>query len=144
MKRMMTGLAVLAAAVLTTAGVRAQAGGAMAHDSMAHGAAAKTYVGCVEAGSQAGAFTLTHVAVDRAMSHDSMGKDSMGHDAMGHDSMGKGSMAKDAMAPESLKLGGTAVDFGKHVGHKVSVTGTAGKMGDFTVKSLKMIAASCQ
>ena len=56
-----------------------------------------------------------------------------------------------ATRPVTLALSGSDVDVGKHVGHTVSVTGwditakeTVGKVpGGFTVKSLKMISASC-
>ena len=80
--------------------------------------------------------------------------------------------AKEGSKPETLLLTGSDVDMSKHVGHKVSVTGmdiaaadrpigTSGTIeakpgtdaamtrtiakvpGGFTVKSLKMISASC-
>jgi hypothetical protein len=74
--------------------------------------------------------------------------------------------AKAATKPVTLVLSGSDVDVGKHVGHRVSVTGwditgnratgagkpateaivkeTGAKLsGVFTVKSLKMISASC-
>ena len=104
-----------------------------------------TYTGCIEVGSTAGTFTLTHVADDH-MAKDAMKKDTMG---------------KDTMAT-TLTLSSTSVDLSKHVGHKVSVTGSAahGKMdamgkdtmakdgmakdgSTLTVRSLKMVAASC-
>jgi pentapeptide MXKDX repeat protein len=110
------------------------------------------YTGCVEAGSVAGTFTLTHLAAD-----DHMGKDTMKKDAMKKDTMAKDGMSKDAMAPATLTLTGSSVDLNKHLGHKVSVTGSLahekmdamdkGTMSEatfaFTVKSLKMVAASC-
>jgi pentapeptide MXKDX repeat protein len=110
------------------------------------------YTGCVEAGSVAGTFMLTHLAAD-----DHMGKDTMKKDAMKKDTMAKDGMSKDAMAPATLTLTGSSVDLNKHLGHKVSVTGSLahekmdamdkGTMGKatfaFTVKSLKMVATSC-
>src|SRR6267142_1836917 len=69
-----------------------------------------TYTGCIEVGSTAGTFTLTHVADDH-MAKDAMKKDAMKKDTMKSDTMAKDGMAKDTSA--------------------------------FTVKSLKMVAASC-
>jgi len=114
-----------------------------------------TYTGCIEVGSTAGTFTLTHVADDH-MAKDAMKKDTMKKDTMKNDTMGKDTMAT------TLTLTSASVDLSKHLGHKVSVTGSAahGKMdamgkdtmakdgmakdaSAFTVKSLKMVAASC-
>jgi len=114
-----------------------------------------TYTGCIEVGSTAGTFTLTHVADDH-MAKDAMKKDTMKKDTMKSDTMGKDTMAT------TLTLTSASVDLSKHLGHKVSVTGSAahGKMdamgkdtmakdgmakdaSAFTVKSLKMVAASC-
>ena len=100
--------------------------------------------------STAGTFILTLVADDH-----------MAKDAMKKDTMKKDTMGKDTMAT-TLTLSSTSVDLSKHVGHKVSVTGSAahGKMdamgkdtmakdgmakdgSTLTVKSLKMVAASC-
>ena len=118
---------------------------------------AANYTGCIEAGSAAGTFMLTHVGTA-----DHMGKDMMKTDAMAKDTMAKDAMAKDgvsheSMAPTTLTLTGSSVDLSKHLGHKVSLTGSLaqekmdamekGTMGKsastFTVKSLKMIAATC-
>ncbi len=56
-------------------------------------------------------------------------------------------MEKDAMAPTSLSLSATGLDLSKHVGHKVTVTGTDSDrmdgMATFKVKSLKMLGSSC-
>ena len=114
-----------------------------------------THTGCIEVGSTAGTFTLTHVADDH-MAKDAMKKDTMKKDTMKSDTMGKDTMAT------TLTLTSASVDLSKHLGHKVSVTGSAahGKMdamgkdtmakdgmakdaSAFTVKSLKMVAASC-
>ena len=90
---------------------------------------------------------LTHIAADH-----------MGKDAMQKDTMAKDNMSKDAMAPTTRTLVSSSVDLSKHLGHKVSITGSPaahGKMdamakdaiakdaSAFTVKSLKMVAASC-
>jgi hypothetical protein len=78
-----------------------------------------------------------------------MKKDTMAKDMMTKDTMAKDTMSKDGMAPTSLMLTGTSVDLGKHVGHKVSITGSSShEKADtmatvLSVKSLKMIAASC-
>lgn len=143
-------VAIVAAAVLSV-GAAAQSGGTMANDKMAGKMDMKdtTYTGCIEAGS-AGTFTLTHVMEDhmgKGMMKDSKDKGAMPADHMEH----------DGMAPTMLSLTGTTADLRKHLGHKVAVTGSVshGETGSmakeamnaapmsFTVKSLKMIAASC-
>jgi len=144
-------VAILTAAVLSV-GVGAQTGGTMAKDKMAGKMDMKdtTYTGCIEAGSAAGMFTLTHVVEDHK--GDGMMKDSKDKAAMSVEHM-----EHDAMAPTMLSLTGTTVDLHKHLGHKVAVTGSAshgamqamekdtmnGAPTTFSVKSLKMIAASC-
>jgi hypothetical protein len=114
----------------------------MPMEKMNHMAAEKAYSGCV-ASSKTGSYTLTHpMTADTKNSMktaDAMKKD----DAMAHDTM-----ASDTMAPESLALSAAAdVNLHKHVGHKVTVTGTDGDsmdgMATFKVKSIKMIAGSC-
>jgi len=76
---------------------------------------------------------------------------------MTKDAMAKDGMSHESMAPTTLTLMGSSVDLSKHFGHKVSLTGSLahekmdamekGTMGKststFTVKSLKMIAATC-
>ena len=56
-------------------------------------------------------------------------------------------MGKDSMAPASIGLSASGVDLGRHVGHKVTVTGTDGDamngMATFTVTSLKMTGKTC-
>ena len=106
-----------------------------------------TVTGCVAQGTAANTYILTNVVRDG--------------DAT----------AKERGKPETLLLSGSDVDMSKHVGHKVSVTGAdaaatlaIGTMGafeivkptaastvakdakvpaGFTVRSLKMISASC-
>jgi hypothetical protein len=144
-------VAILTAAVLS-AGVGAQTGGTMAKDKMAAKMDMKdtTYTGCIEAGSAAGMFTLTHVVEDH------MGNGKM-KDSKDKAAMSAEHMEHDAMAPTMLSLTGTAVDLRQHLGHKVAVTGSVshGAMPamekdtmkpattTFSVKSLKMVAASC-
>jgi pentapeptide MXKDX repeat protein len=158
MKWIMSSVAVLVAAVLSV-GVAAQSNGTMGKGDKATEMEMKdaTYTGCVEAGSEPGSFTLTHLAAEDQMDSDAMKKDAMGKDTMKKDTMVQDSMSKDAMAPMALTVTGSSVDLGKHLGHTVSVTGSPahGKMdamgkdtmskgaSAFTVKSLKMVAASC-
>jgi pentapeptide MXKDX repeat protein len=159
----MSNVAILVAAVSSVA-VGAQSGNTMAKgDKMDKTEMTDAnYTGCVAAGSAAGTFMLTHVATA-----DHMGKDMMKKGAMPKDSTAKNTMAKDgmpkdgmsheSMAPTTLTLTGSSVDLSKHLGHKVSITGSLahekmdamekGTMGKstptFTVKSLKMVAATC-
>jgi hypothetical protein len=153
MKWIISSVAVLVAAVLS-AGVAAQSSGTMGKGAKMDKMEMKdtTYIGCVEPGSEPGSFALTHLAAA-----DHMGKDAMKKDTMKKDTMARDSMAKDAMAPMALSVTGSSVDLSIHLGHKVSVTGSPahGKMdamgkdtmgkgaSAFTVKSLKMVAASC-
>ncbi len=137
------GLAVLAMAA--AAGAQDKMDTMKKMDSMK---AEQSYTGCIER-SPDGKFTLTHAmaAGDKMKKDDgmsSMAKDSMTKDSMAKDSM-KDSMMKDATP--ALPLSSTSVDLGKHVGHKVIVTGangdTMGGMAAFAVKSIKMVASSC-
>ena len=131
---MLTGLATLASA---------QAGGTTGKDTMMKSdgmgmGTVKNYTGCVEAGSAAGTFVLTHLSPDMAMGKDTMTKDTMKKDAMMKDSM------KDTMMPQRLALTGTAVNVAPHLGHKVTVSGKVSGQTDFMVSTVKMVAASCQ
>ena len=148
MKWMIPGAVMVTVAL--SVGVRAQPGSGMAQDDKMgkidkmekmDGKTA-TYTGCLAAGAEAGTFTLTHAIAD-----DHMGKDAMKNDAMKSDAMKHDAMKNDTMAVSSK-----SVDLSKHVGHKVTVTGSSsadkmdanGKsMSAFTVKSLKMVSASC-
>jgi pentapeptide MXKDX repeat protein len=158
MKWSMSSVAILVAAVSSVA-VGAQSGGTMAKgdkmDRMEMMDA--NYTGCIEAGSAAGTFMLTHVATADHMGKDIMKKDAMAKDTMTKDAMAKDRMSHESMAPTTLTLTGSSVDLSKHLGHKVSITGSLphekmeamekGTMGKstspFTVKSLKMVAATC-
>lgn len=103
----------------------------------------KTYTGCIEAGAMANGFALTHVGA---------GMPPMAKDAMAKDTMTKDAMGKGGMEMASWTLSSKSVDFSKHVGHLVSVTGTEDTMATdtmgkgqhtFNVTSLKMVAATC-
>ena len=158
MKWSMSSVAILVAAVSSVA-VGAQSGGTMAKgDKMdKREMMDANYTGCIEAGSAAGTFMLTHVATADHMGKDMMKKDAMAKDTMTKDAMAKDGMSHESMAPTTLTLTGSAVDLSKHLGHKVSLTGSLahekmdamekGTMGKststFTVKSVKMIAATC-
>jgi hypothetical protein len=90
---------------------------------------------------------------DDHMGKDAMKKDAMKSDTMSKDAMKKDSMSKDNMAHDtSMTMSSKSVDLSKHIGHKVTVTGSSGpdkmdamgkNMSAFTVKSLKMVSASC-
>ena len=158
MKWSMSSVAILIAAVSSVA-LGAQSGGTMTKgdkmDKMEMMDA--NYTGCIEAGSTAGTFVLTRVATANHMGKDMMKKDAMAKDTMAKDAMAKDGMSHESVAPTTLTLTGSSVDLSKHLGHKVSITGSLahekmdamekGTMGKstatFTVKSLKMIAATC-
>jgi len=158
MKGIMSSVAVLVAAVVSV-GVAAQSNGTLGKGNKMNEMEMKdaTYTGCVEAGSEPGSFTLTHLAAEDHMGNAAMKKDAMGKDTMKKDTMVKDNMSNHAMAPMALSVTGSSVDLGQHLGHTVSVTGSPahGKMdamgkdtmgkgaSAFTVKSLKMVAASC-
>jgi pentapeptide MXKDX repeat protein len=158
LKLMMSSGGALIAAMLSVT-VAAQSGGTSANGGKMDKMAMKdtTYTGCVEAGSAPTSFMLTHLAAD-----DHMGKDAMKKDAMKKDTMAKDAMSKDTMAPTTWSLASSSVDLSKHVGHKVTVTGSPAQskmdamgkdamgkdaMGKsapvFHVTALKMVAASC-
>jgi hypothetical protein len=153
MKRSTSVIAVLAAAVWSVA-VGAQSSGTMARGDKMDKMEMKdtSYTGCIEAGSATDVFTLTHLAAA-----DRVGKDMLKKDAMKNDTMAKERMNHESMAPTALTLTGSSVDLRKHVGHKVTVTGSLAHdrmdamatgtmdkaLATFTVKSLKMVAATC-
>ena len=146
-------------AMAVTAAVGAQSAKTMRKPSKGD-TMSMTYTGCVESVNHGGAFLLTKV--------DGMGAESMHGDMTmkHHDDMAtKGDAARtmqqeqkpmagqemDAMPSKSFTLAGAA-NFSKHVGQKVSVTGSLsdGSMGamrqdvsTLTVTTLKVIAKSC-
>jgi hypothetical protein len=153
MKWSMSSAAILVAVRWSVTG-NAQSGGTMARGDKMDSMAMKdtSYIGCIEVGTAADTLMLTHLAAA-----DRMGEDMMKKDAMKNDTMAKGSMSHDSMAPTALTLASLSVDLRKHVGHKVTVTGSLahdnmhamekGTMdkatSTFTVKSLTMVAATC-
>jgi len=158
MKWMMSSVAMLIAVVLSVTAI-AQSGGTMARGDKMDKMEMKdtTHTGCIEAGSAPGTFMLTDLAADDHMGKDTMKNDTMKKDAMKKDTMAHDAMGKDTMAATTLSLLSASVDLSKHAGHKVTVTGSSAheKMDAmekdtmakgtpaFTVKSLKMVAASC-
>lgn len=112
-----------------------------------------SYTGCLEAGAAKGTFRLSQAmqasmgAGKGKMGKDAMGKDAMRKDAMAKDTMAADAMSHDAMEMSTLSISSKQVDLARHVGHKVTVTGTddmQGKEGHaFFVRSLKMVAGRC-
>jgi hypothetical protein len=151
----MSSVAILIAAVSSVA-LGAQSGGTMTRGDKMEMMDA-TYTGCIEAGSTAGTFVLTHVGTAGRMGKDVMKKDAMAKDTMPKDAMAKDGMSHESISPTTLTLMGSSVNLSKHLGHKVSITGSVGHekmdamekgaMGKststFTVKSLKTVAATC-
>ena len=111
-----------------------------------------TYTGCLEKGSAARTFVLTHANRADSMQHNSMKSESTKTASMKKDAMGHETMSPDMMMMASVSLTGSAVDLNKHVGHKVTVSGSSDAMAKdatgmtsptLTVKTLKMVAKSC-
>ena len=125
MKWMMSSVGALVAAVLSVS-VLAQSDGTAANGGKMDKMAMKdtTYTGCVEDGGAPSSFTLTHLAADDHMGKDAMKKDTMKKDTMKKDTMAKDGMSQDAMAPPTWSLASSSVDLSKHLGHKVTVTGS--------------------
>jgi len=134
--------------VAVSAAVSAQAGKGMSEPKM-DDKMNMTYTGCVEAVNHGGSFLLTHVADN----HQTM----MRHDAMmkSDSDMAKkdepSDMHGDHMMPSAVALTGRS-DLKKHVGQKVTVTGslshamsetTANDRDTLAVASLKVVAKSC-
>ena len=163
MKWNLSGIAILVAAVCSVA-VAAQSGATMVKGDTMSKMEMKdtTYTGCIEAGSTDGSFTLTHLSSDERMGKEMMKPGAMKNDGMAKDNMAKDPMTKehmglDAMTPTTVNLASVSIDLRKHLGNKVSVTGSLayekmdamgkGTMSKatstFTIKSLKMVAASC-
>jgi hypothetical protein len=157
-------LTTVVVAMSVTAAVGAQSTRAVGKPSKGD-AMSMTYTGCVESVNHGAAFLLTKIDGPESM----RGEMSMKHQdgmAMKHDEMAmKGDAAKTmkheqtpmadekmaGMPSKSFALTGSA-NLNKHVGQKVSVTGSVseGSMGTMrqdvstlTIKSLKVIAKSC-
>lgn len=148
--RRIWGTAIIIVAV--TASARAQRGKEM-DASMMGDTTNMTYTGCIESVNHGGTFLLTHVADDRQMT--------MGHEGMKTDSSmekkdesaGASDMHEDQMMPSALVLTWSS-DLKKHVGQKVTVTGSVskgpmdgGRRGDIdtlTIGSLKVVGTGCK
>ena len=142
--------------------VGAQSNGAMRdskpmnHEMNSMDAMKTTYSGCVVSVNHDAHFVLTQVTENAAMKPAMKTQDSkmaaMNHDEMKHDEMKSDEMksGEDMMVPATLALKTGSIDLRKHVGHKVSVTGSrveseAGSMTPtFAVASLKVVSKSCR
>ena len=158
------GTAVVAMSV--TAAVGAQSAKAM-HEPSKGGTMSMTYTGCVESVNHGAAFLLTKVDSggaesmhadktmkhhdDMAMKHDDVAMKSDAAKPMQDEQTRVADEKMDAMSSKSFALSGST-NLGKHVGQKVSVTGSLsdGSMGTMrqnlstlTIKTLKVIAKSC-
>ena len=111
-----------------------------------------TYTGCVEVVNHGGMFLLTHLSQghEKAMKDDMTTKKDMGSMKADGPSDWNG-MSGDHMMPRTLALTGSP-DLKKHVGQKVSVTGTVSKgvagtmrhdLDTLTVGVLKVVDKSC-
>ena len=138
--------------VAVSAAVGAQSGKEM-DKSMMGDKTPMMYTGCVESVNHGGTYLLTHLGDDHhmAVGHDSkMKKDSSM--AM-KDESASSDMHGDHMMPSSLVLAGTS-DLKKHVGQRVTVTGSVSKgsmdggmkdeLGTLTVGSLKVVGKACK
>jgi hypothetical protein len=153
-------------AMSVTAAVGAQSAKAM-HQPSNGGTMSMTYTGCVESVNHGAAFLLTNVDSggvesmhgdktmkhhdDMAMKHEDMAMKSDTAKPMQHEETAMADEKMDAMSPKSFALAGST-NLGKHVGQKVSVTGSLsdGSMGTMrqdlstlTIKTLKVIGKSC-
>ncbi len=153
----MLATAMVVMSVTTTVG--AQQGKGMATPSKGD-MAPMTYTGCVQSVNHGGWFLLAEVEGvggqamhgDMAMAaHDDMAMKADAAKTMPHDQMPMADAKMNGMPSTSFALSGSA-GLSKHVGQKVSVTGSvsdasAGTMHHdvptLTVKSLKVIAKSC-
>jgi hypothetical protein len=111
-----------------------------------------TYTGCLESGAGGtGTFVLTHPAMMNGDKKDAMMKDDMMKDSRKMDTTAGHDMSEHSTMSMTLSLSSTGADLRKHLGHKVSVTGSLSQgmkdgetdMSTLAVKSLKMVAKSC-
>ena len=152
-------------AVSVTAPASAQSAKATGKPSKAD-AMSMTYTGCVESVNHGGAFLLTKIDEpgsmrsgmsmkhqdDMAMKReDDMTMKSDAAKTMQHEQTPMADEKMDAMPSKAFALAGS-VNLSKHVGQKVSVTGSVseGSMGTMrqdvstlTIKTLKVIGKSC-
>ena len=132
--------------VALSATMVAQSGGTMSNANhmsqtakMDKMAADTTYVGCVQSGSAPGTFILRGASQTMKDSTPGGAKAAEG-------------MSHDMMATTTLALRASSVNLRKHIGHRVSVTGSSDlaakdAMGrsepTFAVKTIKVVAGSC-
>jgi hypothetical protein len=149
--KLMWSAAIVVAAVSSAAAV--QSGKEMGTGKSAMSDTMTTnYTGCVEAINHGGAFLLTHIGDDHmgTMHDDGMGRkdDPMMKKA---EPTAMDDMKMHVMAPAAVVLVGKS-DLKKHVGQKVSVTGSLSKesmnsartdVETLTVSALKIVAKSC-
>jgi hypothetical protein len=151
MKYRALNVALLAACV--SVGLHAQSSNPMHDDDMMPKATNVTYIGCVEPGTMAHAFVLTHITTGhggKAMKNSGRG--------MSGSAISDGHNGAVMMPPPSaVSLKVAPVDVSGHVGHTVSVAGSLSEdtmdsaaQGDsmnhmpvLTVKTVEMVAASC-
>jgi hypothetical protein len=110
------------------------------------------YTGCIESVNHGGTFLLTHVADGHHMMEGQNGMNASGMEKKDGPG-GSSGMQAEHMTPTSLVLTGTS-DLKKHVGQKVTVTGSVSKgsmAGDMksepetlTVGSLKVVGKTCK
>lgn len=141
--------------IAAAAAVRAQSAGTMHSD---HKMAQEprmdaTYVGCLEAGTMAHAFVLTHVTHGDHMEPAMKDGRKKKKDAMA----GRDHEGEMMQPPSAVSLNVAPVDVSEHVGHKVSIVGSIAaamtesspqadamtRLPVLTVKSVKMIATKC-
>jgi pentapeptide MXKDX repeat protein len=130
-----------------------------------------TYTGCLQSVNHDARFVLTNAMIDEsgspvakqkvkpmndAMQHDSRHRDPMGGDPMKNDAMKNDAMKNDAMtsgsAPMTLDLRSKALNFRKHTGHEVRITGygpqpeivSGTTVQAFSVTTVKTLGKTCQ
>jgi hypothetical protein len=113
----------------------------MGHDKMdAMKPKAESCIGCVASGATRGSYTLTHVMEEKSQGID--------HNGMDHNDMHRDDMHHDAIAMAALNITSKKVDLASYVGRRIQVSGTAtgqdGMSPVFTIKSFKVLSASCQ
>ena len=159
-------LAAAVAGISATVAVGAQSATAM-HQPSKGGTMSMTYTGCVESVNHGAAFLLTKVDSGQmesmhgdktmkdhdhmAMKHDDMSTKSDAAKPMQHEQAAVADEKMDGMSSKSFALAGST-NLGKHVGQKVSVTGSVSDaamgtmrqdVSTLTIKTLKVIAKSC-
>jgi len=148
MKEYVLSVAIAISGIVTVvAGAQSEAGRMANHAD--HGmdmAKSVTYTGCLQkAPMGASNFLLAHAAMVDPSLKEMLMKES------GKMTMHEHDMAEQGMDP-TMTVTSAAVDLAKHVGQKVSVTGSVTKapmestdndLSTLTIKSLKMLAKSC-